>query len=243
MKLLNNVHQKLPVDDGTTMSLKPCEQESTKASEMTPQLDEKSTELQPESCSDFISAVFSESQLPRLYKFESEDSGVELPSGANSPSTPSASEQSFVVHSRESSCDSCGSKPDCTSHPYKQNCETRETEYLVDIGVAADSQDLHPEELSPSPTTGDLQEGGGMDIEAVGISPERGDEMPEKLRENSAVTERSCCKHTRQCGEECAEITGCQLELEPLTSESLEEYMDHCCRISEVRWLTPCWEG
>lgn len=40
------------------------------------------------------------------YKFETEDSGVELPSGTNSPSTPTVSEKSFVVHRRDSSCDS-----------------------------------------------------------------------------------------------------------------------------------------
>lgn len=40
------------------------------------------------------------------YKFETEDSGVELPSGTNSPSTPTGSEKSFVVHRRDSSCDS-----------------------------------------------------------------------------------------------------------------------------------------
>lgn len=55
---------------------------------------------------DYLSSMFPDQQLPRLYKFESEDSGVEMPSGANSPSTPTGSEQSFVVHSRESSRDS-----------------------------------------------------------------------------------------------------------------------------------------
>lgn len=237
MKLLNNFHQKHLVDDATTLSLKSCcEQESTKASQINLHLDENSTELRPESCSDFISTVFSEPELPRLCKFESEDSGVELPSGANSPSTPSASEQSFVVHSRKSSCDSCNSKPDSTLCPYTQNSETREMEYLV----AADPQDLQPEEHSSSTTTGDLQEAEPMDIKTLVISPERGEDVPEKLREDSAVTEGSCCECTRQCGKECAEITGHQLEPEPLSSESLEEYMDHCCRISQVRWSTPC---
>ncbi|TNM99792.1 hypothetical protein fugu_012825 [Takifugu bimaculatus] len=230
MKLLNNLHQKHLVEDATNLSLKSCcEQESTKASQINLHLDENSTELRPESCSDFISTVFSEPELPRLCKFESEDSGVELPSGANSPSTPSASEQSFVVHSRESSCDSCNSKPDSTLCPYTQNSDTKETEYLV----AADPQDLQPEEHSSSTTTGDLQEAEPMDIKALVISPERGEDVPEKLRENSAVTEGSSCKCTRQCGKECAEITGHQFEPEPLSSESLEEYMDHCCRISQ----------
>ncbi|XP_056902601.1 uncharacterized protein si:ch211-250c4.3 isoform X2 [Takifugu flavidus] len=230
MKLLNNLHQKHLVEDATNLSLKSCcEQESTKASQINLHLDENSTELRPESCSDFISTVFSEPELPRLCKFESEDSGVELPSGANSPSTPSASEQSFVVHSRESSCDSCNSKPDSTLCPYTQNSDTKETEYLV----AADPQDLQPEEHSSSTTTGDLQEAEPMDIKALVISPERGEDVPEKLRENSAVTEGSSCKCTRQCGKECAEITSHQFEPEPLSSESLEEYMDHCCRISQ----------
>lgn len=234
MKLLNNFHQKYLIDDATTLSLKSfCEKESTKDSQINLHLNENSTELRPESCSHFISTVFSEPELPRC-KFESEDSGVELPSGANSPSTPSASEQSFVVHSRESSCDSCNSKLDSTLCPYTQNSETRETEYLM----AADPHDL--QEHSSSTTTGDLQEAEPMDIKALVISQERGEDVPEKLRENSAVTEGSCCKCTRQCGKECAEITGHQFEPEPLSNESLEEYMDHCCRINQVRWSTPC---
>lgn len=239
MKLLNNFHQKPLIADDSTVSLKPCcEQEFTKASEMNSHPDEKSSVLKTESSLDYISAIFSDSQLPRLYKFESEDSGVELASGANSPSTPSASEQSFVVHSRESSCDSCNSKSDCTSISYTQNSETRQTVDLVDTSVAATTQDLHPEEHSSSTLTRDMQEDEAMDkdqMKSLGISPEEGKKVSEKLRDNTAVTGRSCFKHMRQCGKECAERTGNRFEPEALTIESLEEYMDHCCKMSEVR--------
>lgn len=243
MKLLNNFHQKLVIAGNTSATLKPCcEQKFINTSEIN-SLDEKSSKPQTESSSDYISAIFSESQLPRLYKFESEDSGVELASGANSPSTPSASEQSFVAHSRESSCDSCNSKNDCTdSLPYTQNSETRQTEDL-----AVNTQDIQPEQHSSSKNSstnlkGDVQEGEDMNKDqskALGISPEEGEELPETLRENSAVTERRCFKHMNQCGKESVEMTGNQSEPEPLTNESLEEYMDHCCRISEVR-SQPC---
>lgn len=238
MKLLNNFHEKLLIADDTTASLKPYrELEFTKASEMNSHPDEKSRELQTEE-RDYISAIFSSSQRPKLYKFKSEDSGVELASGANSPSIPSTSEQSFVVHSRESSCDSCNPKSDCTSIPYSQNSETRQTVDLVDTSVAATTQDLHPEEHSSSTITADMQGGKDMDndqMKSLGIRPEGSKRnVSEKLRDNTAETGRSCLKHTH-CGKECAERTSNQFEQEPLTTDSLEEYMDHCCRLSEVR--------
>lgn len=232
MKLINNFHQKLLIADDPLS--KPCsEQESTKASEKDSHQDENQTE----SSSHYIPAIFSESQLPRLYKFESEDSGVELPSGANSPSIPSASEQSFVVHSRESSCDSCNSKSDSALLPYTPNSETRQKGDLVDFSVAANPQELHPEQDSSSAIiTGDVQEGEDMDknqMTALGMSPEGGEELSGKP--GSPVMERSCFQHLREFGQECAEMPGDQFEPGPSTSESLEEYMDHCCRISEVR--------
>lgn len=233
MKLLNNFHQKLLIADD--LLSKPCsEQDPTKASEK----DSHPDEHQTESSSHYISAIFSESQLPRLYKFESEDSGVELPSGANSPSTPSASEQSFVVHSRESSCDSCNSKSDSALLPYTPNSETRQKEDLVDFSVAANTQELHPEQHSSSAITGDVQEGEDMgkdQTKALGMNPEGGEELSGKPGQSNDVMERNCFQHPREFGQECAEMPGDQFEPGPSTSESLEEYMDHCCRISEVR--------
>lgn len=220
MKLFNNFHEKLLIADDTTVSLKPyCEQEFTKASEMNSQPDERSSELQTECSSNYKS----DSQLPRLYQFESEDSGVELASGANSLSTPFATEKSFVVHSRESSCDS---KSDCISIPYTENSETRQTLDLVDTSVAATTQDLHLEEHSFSTITGDMKEGQAMDkvqMKSLGTDPEDGKKVSENF------------KHMSQCGKECAERTSNQFEPEPLTIESLEEYIDHCCRMSKVR--------
>lgn len=232
MKLLNNFHEKFLKADETTVSLKPCcKQEFIKASKMNSQPGEKSSGLQTDCSSDYIPAIFSDSQPLRLYQFESEDSGMELASGANSPSTPSASEQSFVVHSRESSCDS---KSDCTSIPYTDNSETIQTPDLVDTRLAVTTQELHPEEHSSS--TRDMKKGDTMDkhqMKSLGSSPEDVKKVSEKL---IAVTGRSCFKHTRQCGKERTERTSNQFEPELLNIESLEEYMDHCCRMSEVRW-------
>uniref|UniRef100_A0A3Q2PEC0 Si:ch211-250c4.4 n=1 Tax=Fundulus heteroclitus TaxID=8078 RepID=A0A3Q2PEC0_FUNHE len=110
MKLFNNFNEKLLMaeDSVSTVSTASVSDQDTldpsKASETNSHLEDKP---QIESGSEYLPAIFSISRLSRLYKFESEDSGVELPSGANSPSTPTGSEKSFVVHSRESSCASC----------------------------------------------------------------------------------------------------------------------------------------
>uniref|UniRef100_A0A3P9LR83 Si:ch211-250c4.4 n=1 Tax=Oryzias latipes TaxID=8090 RepID=A0A3P9LR83_ORYLA len=113
MKLFNNFNERpLKADDcmSTISTVSDSDQQilnNIKVSEVNSDLDEKSSQYHTKSSSDYLSAIFSNSQLPRLYKFESEDSGVELNSGANSPLTPTSSEKSFVVHSREPSCDSC----------------------------------------------------------------------------------------------------------------------------------------
>lgn len=247
MKLFNTFHERLLVADNSTFSTKSFrELESTKASEMKSHQDDKqSGKLQNESSSDYMSAILSDPRLQRIYKFESEDSGVELPSGANSPSTPTASEQSFVVHSRESSCDSGNSKSDSTSLtdnlvPYAQSSEIKETEVSLDINTAVKTQDnvfLYSEEVSSSSEGGELHKREAMDrgqYTDSGNSPEENEKMSEELGESSAANERTCFKHMRHYEKQCDEMMSNPFALVPVTSESLEDYMDQCCRISEV---------
>lgn len=269
MKLFSNFSEGLLITDdsiSTTSTVSASKQDisdHTKAPEVNSHLYVKSGQSQIESGSDYLTTIFSDSQLPRLYKFESEDSGVELPSGANSPSTPTGSEQSFVVHSRESSCDSCNLNSDPTTLPdelstHGQNLEIKPVEDLVDnsLSTAVDTQDdllIPSNEVSFSAERIQMHIGEDLDEDleedldeeqcrASGISPEGDEETSEQLKENSAVTERICSESTKprlqSLTEACDDVTGNDFEPAPLrrsaTSDSLEEYMDECCRLSEV---------
>ncbi|XP_067465380.1 uncharacterized protein si:ch211-250c4.3 [Thunnus thynnus] len=262
MKLLSNFNERLLMTDDSTSTIstvsvsKQDVSDPTKAPKVNSHLYVKSRQPQLESGSDYLSAIFSDPQLPRLYKFESEDSGVELPSGANSPSTPTGSEQSFVVHSRESSCDSCNLNSDPATLPdelstHGQSPEIKPAEDLVDnsLSTAVDTQDnvLMPlNEFSFSAESIELHIGENLDKDqcgASGINPEGDEERSEQLEENSAVTERICSENTRpriqSSTEAYDDMTGNDFEPEPLrrsaTTDSLEEYMDECCRLSEVQ--------
>ncbi|XP_073338438.1 uncharacterized protein [Pagrus major] len=211
-----------------------------------------------ESGSDYFSAIFSDSQLPRLYKFESEDSGVELPSGANSPSTPTGSEQSFVVHSRESSCDSCNLNSDPTTLTdelvtFAQSSDIKLTEVDNGVTTAMNTQDnvfIHSEELRSSALRVELHIGEDVDMDrcrASEISPEADDEMSGQPEEITTVNDRACSEHMSQYGKQsstgaCDDIIINDFEPEPLlrsdTSDSLEEYMDECCRLSEAQQVS-----
>lgn len=203
--------------------------------------------------SDTLSAFFPDSQLTRLYKFESEDSGVELPSGANSPSTPTGSEQSFVVHSRESSCDSGKLKTDSTTLTdklvtYAQSSEVNQAVDLLNDGTTQNTEDDSlptPKELDSSTDRGELNDVSSGDRDQckdAGISTEGGEETCGQLEGSSAVTESICPQHRRQFRKQlsgvCNDTTDNQFEpahvRRSATSESLEEYMDQCCRLSEV---------
>lgn len=261
MKLFSNFNEKFLMTDDSTSTISTVsvsEQDildPTKAPEVNSHIYVKSGQPRMESGSDYLSAIFSDSQLPRLYKFESEDSGVELPSGANSPSTPTGSEQSFVVHSRESSCDSCNLNSDPTTltdelSTHGQSCEIKTAEDLVDnsLSTAVDTQDnvLIPSDVLSFSSERILHIGDDLDsnqCKASEIHPEGDEEMSEQLEENSALTERTCSENTRPGKQMTTEASddkaGNDFESEPLrrraTSDSLEEYMDECCRLSEVR--------
>ncbi|XP_053927217.1 uncharacterized protein LOC104060060 isoform X2 [Cuculus canorus] len=201
-----------------------------------------------------LSSFESKCRLHRFSKFESEDSGVELPSGANSPSTPTGSEKSFVLHSRDSFCDSgvlstssspeidhlimrtCKERARKVSHrdpdgEKQGECYSQETDAvqcstasLEDFNVPQEeSPDEHFDqterqslEKEPTPET-DLSREGTLPTPASIDEPKTiADNFPENFGSVQDL-----------------QIHGHELKKYP-TSDSLDEYMDECCRLSEV---------
>lgn len=201
-----------------------------------------------ESKKDYLSAIFSNTQLPGLYKFESEDSGVEMPSGANSPSTPTGSEQSFVVHSRESSCDS--------SNP---NHHIRASSRLLSLEQSTDSLQTEQTSCAYAQETNltVLQDIPKDELDNVQLEVVRNSEMSEN---GTLVKTSDICEDDSVCAEivdtitegDAAGDTGSNihaldayegntevnLQQQPLRkstmNDSLDEYMEECCRLSEV---------
>ncbi|XP_008288508.1 uncharacterized protein LOC103363500 [Stegastes partitus] len=255
VKLFSNFHERLLIADDsvfTSSTVSGSDQDLsdlTDASKVNFHLNDKCGQLQMESASDYLSDIFSKSQLPRLYKFESEDSGVDLPSGANSPSTPTGSEQSFVVHSRESSCDSCNS--DSTSPPSKlvthlKNSDIKQaTDSMDNSVITADTQDnVFTDKVSHSVVTARMHTGQNVNQCRTFKTSLKGDqEKSEQLEVNSAVTPWTCSEDIKpgiqSSMRSCDEIMSDDFESNPVrpnaTTESLKEYMDECCRLSEVR--------
>jgi len=288
MKIFQNFSEKLCVSEdsfSTSSSMSVCEQEApqlTRTSEENPHLNEGPGSPSEQAPSDYLCGIFSDAQLPRLYKFESEDSGVELPSGANSPSTPTGSEQSFVVHSRGSSCDSCRLN---TSAPVTDErvspSEAGETEEKQTTGTPMGTPTRTPtdanggndneededtlctstmaeEKLSfcvertdvtlveglAEASCGDALDGSpDPDPQVVGSEPradvEKGEEVEEKEEEEEEEEEVRPSDQPpvefREDGEEEDVFRPMTSSLrKSSTSESLEEYMDECCRLSEV---------
>ncbi|XP_033004398.1 uncharacterized protein LOC117046535 isoform X2 [Lacerta agilis] len=172
-------------------------------------------------------------QALRLAKFESEDSGVELPSGANSPSTPKGSEKSFVLHSRDPSCDS--GVLSASSSPAADHAITRVCKDAVDAclcisdGKPAAGQSLAIclEDGTDSPEVGNAEQSflGGSQAEC----------LEEKISESLLPI-----KEEKRPGDDCGKdnfeemlLQGYPLRKYP-TSDSLDEYMDECCRLSKV---------
>ncbi|XP_064369955.1 uncharacterized protein LOC112980235 isoform X3 [Dromaius novaehollandiae] len=202
-----------------------------------------------------LSTFESKCHFHRFSKFESEDSGVELPSGANSPSTPTGSEKSFVLHGRDSFCDSgvlsTSSSPEI-DHLIMRTCKERarkgshhgpesekQTEYysqevdavqvptasLEDFGVPQerespkqhfDQSKRQPLEKQPTQET-DLPREDALPTPAPVEEPKTiADHYPETFGSTQDL-----------------QIHEHQLKKYP-TSDSLDEYMDECCRLSEV---------
>ncbi|XP_026864561.2 uncharacterized protein si:ch211-250c4.3 isoform X2 [Electrophorus electricus] len=252
MKVFNTFHEKwLNAEDSvSTVSISVSEQNisPTLLEEVISVHSDAPEPTMAESKQDYLSAIFSDSQLPRLYKFESEDSGVEMPSGANSPSTPTGSEQSFVVHSRGSSCDlgtlnssipansplllleqSTGSlETEQTSCIYTQDDDlTLLQDSLEDemdnilLGIAGDS------EIPQDGTLGNVSESSKVSLVCADTAEARAEEL--------AGEDMGSRSHDIEAYDG---NTGAELQQQPLrkstTSDSLDEYMEECCRLSEV---------
>ncbi|XP_018621514.2 uncharacterized protein LOC108942575 [Scleropages formosus] len=252
MKLFDNFHGRLcgAEDSVSTISISVSEQDLSEPGQVSdgdPNLcpsEQAPSDPKP----DYLS-VFSDPQLPRLYKFESEDSGVEMPSGADSPSTPTGSEQSFVVHSRAPSRDSQDLGTDVAAPgPILQTEKCPATEET--------KTPLHPVTKEEGNDFGTLETKTNLEVMQVHISP-----MEENMTmkgpqdglledtsedcENSIVmkvaTEELAEQSTtiRNCNStEALNMTEADLQPQPLrkstTSDSLDEYMEECCRLSEV---------
>ncbi|XP_028651812.1 uncharacterized protein si:ch211-250c4.3 [Erpetoichthys calabaricus] len=155
-------------------------------------------------------------RLPGLFKFESEDSGVELPSGANSPSTPTGSEQSFIIHTRDSSCDSGALTTSATFVPVTDE----------EFSLSKSPEIVESEQLKST----DLEDGqckAGTDV-----SPQEAGEDTDLDRNHAGKTEKQVLLPAFD------DMTEVDFQEQPLqkfpTSDSLDEYMDECCRLSEV---------
>ncbi|MGH0148879.1 UNVERIFIED_CONTAM: hypothetical protein FKN15_013743 [Acipenser sinensis] len=190
------------------------------------------------------------SRLSKLFKFESEDSGVELPSGANSPSTPTGSEQSFIVHSRGSSCDSGDLSTSPASGPVMDHIfllskcpEMEEMDNSVQQAVREknmESSEPPSSENTPNDFTERQKTGGSFFNHSHENIVEETDKDVEEAFRLEVPTEIPT-DDTRPVGsgfrEAFDDMTEGDLEEQRLqkysTSDSLDEYMDECCRLSE----------
>ncbi|XP_052429176.1 uncharacterized protein si:ch211-250c4.3 [Carassius gibelio] len=252
MKLLNNVPEKLlNVEDSiSTISISMSEQDNTEPLQADEVISVHSTAPEttvPEPKTDYLSSIFVDSELPRLYKFESEDSGVEMTSGATSPSTPTGSEQSFVVHSRESSCDSGNLNSLVPAdNPLEDSSVFLETEQTSFKCAKQDTLTI----------LGDRTEEENVDDDLIDIIADSERSKDRTLRNTmedckdaieimeaqEEITDTAMAEDTMsmsQCSIEAYDgKTGPEFHQRPLrkstTSDSLDEYMEECCRLSEV---------
>lgn len=253
MKLFNNFHEKLlnNEDSVSTVSMSVSEQDistSLQAAEVISVCSAPPESNVEESRKDYLSAIFSDSKLPILYKFESEDSGVEMPSGANSPSTPTGSEQSFVVHSRESSCDSGTLSPPIPSSTPRLllehttgSLETEQTSCLYDQEDALTVLQDRPEDQTDNvllEATGDsdrLEDGTLGNISEIHEDGLVCADTSEERTGSKAAEDTGSSNHSIEAYDG---NTGAELQQQSLrkstTSDSLDEYMEECCRLSEV---------
>ncbi|XP_049592086.1 uncharacterized protein si:ch211-250c4.3 [Syngnathus scovelli] len=177
------------------------------------QPDDKSGQSPSYGNADDLSGIFPGSQLTRLYKFESEDSGVEL-SSANSPST--GSDQSFAVHSRESSCDSSrlNSEPSTQQTRHGQSCDISQSE----VGISSSRserhlcEDLEREERSAAP------EGDREMIEKLNFKAWK--QPVHDLKGSAARDDKCCVLHETQ-----------EWSSNPLGSGL--GYLEHICQLIE----------
>lgn len=251
MKLFKNFPEKLVNTEDSVSNVSVSERDLSTPLQTEEAISVNSAAPEPnmaESKKDYLSTIFSSSQLPGLYKFESEDSGVEMPSGANSPSTPTGSEQSFVVHSRESSCDSGNPNPHIQASSCFLSLEQSTDALQTEPASCAYAQETNLPVLQDRPK----DELDNVQLEVVRDS--------ERLANGTLMKTSKSCEDDLVCAEtidtvtegDAAEDTGSiihaidvydgdievDLQQQPLrkstTSDSLDEYMEECCRLSEV---------
>ncbi|XP_010156123.1 PREDICTED: uncharacterized protein LOC104514212, partial [Eurypyga helias] len=201
-----------------------------------------------------LSAFESKCRLHRFSKFESEDSGVELPSGANSPSTPTGSEKSFVLHSRDSFCDlgmlSTSPSPEI-DHLIIRTCKERarkvrqgdpesekQTEYYSQESDAVQGPTASLEDFSVPQEENPNEHFDQSKRQSLEKEPTPEADLPrESTLPTPAPTEEPktiADNFPENFGSmQDLQIHGHQLKRYP-TSDSLDEYMDECCRLSEV---------
>lgn len=205
-----------------------------------------------------LNTFASKCRLPLLAKFESEDSGVELPSGANTPLTPKGSEKSFVLHSRDSSCDSgvlSASSSPAASHPIMRMC--KDSLCILPVPCVDACLCLSDGKTSEEPSAEQAatiqasagSEGvafcpGGQDPAMSSLSSNQGEGLEGKPSDGVNIFPPSTIPE----GEGGARDDPSEEVLQEMpqqghpmrkysTSDSLDEYMDECCRLSEVRML------
>nr|XP_061794464.1 uncharacterized protein LOC133586125 [Nerophis lumbriciformis] len=223
MKLFRNFNERL-FEEGTfppTLSAASEEKDSHHSKEpfVESQIVDKSAQLQAYTSTDYLSDMFSDSQLTRLYKFESEDSGVELSSG-HSPSTPTGSDHNFVVHSRESSCDSSNLNMDPTTESdeqtrHKQNCDISKAKLEISSSVSRNElnicEDLEMDECSMSPIIPATDE---ENLEKTGKF-EHGKEVSLETSNNKAENDFETSQESSTC-------------------DNFVKYMNTCCILNET---------
>ncbi|KAG9485078.1 hypothetical protein GDO78_008274 [Eleutherodactylus coqui] len=180
-------------------------------------------------------------QFKRLFKFESEDSGVEMPSGANSPSTPKGSVKSFVMHSRDSSCDS--GVLSASSSPTVGHMEISAGATVDVTHTFLSNVEQFKEHADHGKEDGDDNENSVEDF--IDCQEEELDLPPcSEESESSAITlfntelPSTMEEETKDIDDFYKDTFDDIQDLHPLkrcpTSDSLDEYMDECCRLSEV---------
>ncbi|XP_056351359.1 uncharacterized protein LOC130255066 isoform X5 [Oenanthe melanoleuca] len=201
-----------------------------------------------------LSAFESKCRLHRFSKFESEDSGVELPSGANSPSTPTGSEKSFVLHSRDSFCDSgvlsTSSSPEI-DHQLMRTCKEHARQVSLQDPESKKQADYYSQEADAvqDPTIS-LE---GFNVPQEESADEHFDQSDKQPLEREPIPEMDLSREStpstpgpteepKTIADSFPENFGSMQDLQihehqlkkyP-TSDSLDEYMDECCRLSEV---------
>ncbi|XP_075791842.1 uncharacterized protein LOC102454024 isoform X2 [Pelodiscus sinensis] len=201
----------------------------------------------------YLNTLQSKCQLHRLSKFESEDSGVELPSGANSPSTPKGSEKSFVLHTGDLSSDSgvlsTSSSPEI-DHIIRQGKDIREasqraTESEKQVEYYSQAADTVQIPTASLEHFSDCQEEQSPDQFFGQSEGQYLEENPSKekdlsIKDNPLAVypkekQRPIINHYKDTfgSMQDLQLHGHQLTKYP-TSDSLDEYMDECCRLSEV---------